>query len=36
MAEHKRFDNNKSENFLKNSADKAQTLGYWNAADEHG
>ena len=36
MAEPKRFDINKIENFLKNSADKAQTLSYWNAAIEHG
>ena len=36
MAEPKRFDINKIENFLKNSADKAQTLSYWNAACEHG
>ena len=36
MAEPKRFDNNKIENFLKNSADKTQTLSYWNAAVEHG
>ena len=36
MAELKRFDINKIENFLKNSADKAQTLSYWNAAVEHG
>ena len=36
MAEPKRFDINKVENFLKNSADKAQTLSYWNAAVEHG
>ena len=36
MAEPKRFDINKIENFLKNSADKAQTLSYWNAAVEHG
>ena len=36
MAEPKRFDINKIENFLKNSADKAQTLCYWNAACEHG
>ena len=32
----KRFDVNKIENFLKNSADKAQTLSYWNTAVEHG
>ena len=36
MAEPKRFDINKIENFLKNSADKAQTLSYWTAAVEHG
>ena len=36
MAEPKRFDINKIEHFLKNSADKAQTLSYWNAAVEHG
>ena len=36
MAEPKRFDINKIENFLKNSVDKAQTLSYWNAAVEHG
>ena len=36
MAEPKRFDINKIENFLKNSADKAQTLSYWNAAVEQG
>ena len=36
MAEPKRFDINKVEKFLKNSADKAQTLSYWNAAVEHG
>ena len=36
MAEPKRFDINKIENFLKNSADKAQTLSYWNPAVEHG
>ena len=36
MAERKRFDINKIENFLKNSADKAQTLSYWNAGVEHG
>ena len=35
MAEPKRFDINKIENFLKNSVDKAQTLSYWNAAVEH-
>ena len=36
MAESKQFDINKVENFLKNSADKAQTLRYWNAAVELG
>ena len=36
MAEPKLFDINKIENFLKNSADKAQTLSYWTAAVEHG
>ena len=36
MAEPKRFDINKVENFLKNSADKAQTLSNWNASVEHG
>ena len=36
MAEPKRFDINKIENFRKNSADKAQTLSYWNAAVEQG
>ena len=36
MAQPKRFDINKVENFLKNSADKAQILSYWNAAVEHG
>ena len=36
MAEPKRFDINKIKNFLKNSADKAKTLSYWNAAVEHG
>ena len=35
MAQPKRFDINKVETFLKNSADKAQTLSYWNAAVEH-
>ena len=35
MAQPKRFDINKVENFLKNSADKAQTLSYWNAAVGH-
>ena len=36
MAEPERFDVHKVENFLKNSADKAQTVSYWNAAVEHG
>ena len=36
MAGPKRFDINKIDNFLKNSADRAQTLSYWNAAVEHG
>ena len=36
MAQPKQFDINKIENFLKKSADKAQTLSYWNAAVEHG
>ena len=36
MAQPKRFDINKIENFLKNSADIAQTRSYWNAALEHG
>ena len=36
MAQPKRFDINKVENFLNNSANKAQTLSYWNAAVEHG
>ena len=36
MAEPKRFDIHKNEIFQKNSADKAQTLRYWNAAVEHG
>ena len=36
MAQPKRFDINKVENFLKNSADKAQILSHWNAAVEHG
>ena len=35
MAEPKRFDINKIENFLKNSADKAQTLSCWKTAVEH-
>ena len=36
MAEPKWFDINKIENFLKNSADKAQSLSYWKAAVDHG
>ena len=36
MAQPKRFDINKVENFLKNSADKAQILSHWNTAVEHG
>ena len=36
MAQPKRFDINKVENFLKNSANIAQTRSYWNAAVEHG
>ena len=36
MAQPKRFDINKVEIFLKNSADKAQILSHWNAACEHG
>ena len=36
MAQPKRLDINKVENFLKNSADNAQTRGYWNAAVENG
>ena len=36
MAQPKRFDINKVENFLKKSADNAQTRSYWNAAVEHG
>ena len=36
MAQSKRFDNNKVENFLKNSADNAQTRSFWNATVEHG
>ena len=35
MAQPKRFDINKVENFLKNSADNALTRRYWNAAFEH-
>ena len=35
MAEPKRFDINKIDYFLKNSAEKAQTLSSWNAAVEH-
>ena len=36
MAQPKRFDINKVENFLKNSADAAQIVSHWNAACEHG
>ena len=36
MAEPEGFDVIKIENFLKNSADKAQTLSYWSAAVQHG
>ena len=36
MAQSNCFDINKVENFLKNSADNAQTRSYWNAAVEHG
>ena len=36
MAQPKRFDINKVENFLRNSADNAQTRSYWNATVEHG
>ena len=36
MAQPKRFDINKIENFLKNSADAAQIVSHWNAACEHG
>ena len=36
MAQSKRFEINKIENFLKNSAENAQTRSYWNAAVEHG
>ena len=36
MAQPKQFDINKVENFLKNSADNAQTRRFWNAAVEHG
>ena len=36
IAESKRFDPNKIENFSKNSADKTQTLRYWIAAVDHG
>ena len=36
MAQPKRFDINKVEHLLKNSADNAQTRKYWNAAVEHG
>ena len=36
MAQPKRFDIHKVENFLQNSADKAQTMSYWITAVEHG
>ena len=36
MAQPNRFDINNIENFLKNSADKAQTWSYWNAAVNQG
>ena len=36
MAQPKRFDINKVENFLKNSADTAQIVSHWKAACEHG
>ena len=36
MAQPKRFDINKVENFLKKSADNAQTRSHWNAAVKHG
>ena len=36
MAQPKRFDINKVESFLKNSADAAQIVSHWNAACEHG
>ena len=36
MAQPKRFDINRVENILKNSADNPQTRSYWNAAVEHG
>ena len=36
MAQLNWFDINKVENFLNNSAEKAQTLSNWNAAVEHG
>ena len=36
MAQPKRFDINKVVNFLKNSAHKAQTWSYWNAAVNQG
>ena len=36
MAQPKRFDINKVEIFLKNSADAAQIVSHWNAACEHG
>ena len=36
MAQPKQFDFDKFDIFPNNSADEAQTLGYWNAAVEHG
>ena len=36
MAQSKRFEINKVENFLKNSSGKAQTWRYWNAALDNG
>ena len=36
MAHPKRFDIDKVESFLKNSADKAQIVSHWNTAVEHG
>ena len=36
MAQPKKFYINKIENILKNSADKAQTLSYLNAAEQPG
>ena len=36
MAQPKRFDINKVDNLLENSAENAQTRSYWNAAVEHG